>query len=68
MYRPIFSRQYLEVSSQLHTPVALPPEKIPRYPLDRRLGGPLSWSREHREEKILDPTGTQTPTPRSSSP
>jgi hypothetical protein len=32
--------------------------KSPRYPLDRRLG---------REEKIPDPTGTRTPTPRPSS-
>jgi hypothetical protein len=39
----------------------------PRYPLDRRLGGPQSRSEGHGEEKILDPTGTRTPTPRSSS-
>jgi hypothetical protein len=25
---------------QLHAPAALPPGKSPRYPLDRRLGGP----------------------------
>jgi hypothetical protein len=37
-----------------------------RYPLDRRLGGPQSWSGD--VEKILDPTGTWTPTPWSSSP
>jgi hypothetical protein len=36
--------------------------------LDRRLGGPQSRSGGHGEEKILDPTETRTPTPRSSSP
>jgi hypothetical protein len=35
---------------------------IPRYPLARRLGGQFG------DEKILDPTGTRTPTPQSSSP
>jgi hypothetical protein len=40
----------------------------PRYPLDRRLGGPQSQSGRSGEEKILDPIGTRTPTPRSSSP
>jgi hypothetical protein len=29
-----------EVSGQLHAPAALPPGEKPRYPLDRRLGGP----------------------------
>jgi hypothetical protein len=33
-----------------------------RYPLDRRLGGPQSRSGRRGEEKILEPTGTQTPT------
>jgi hypothetical protein len=42
--------------------------KCPRYPLDRRLGGPQSRSGRHGEVKILAPTGTQTPTPLSSSP
>jgi hypothetical protein len=40
--------------------------KSPRDPLHRRLGWPQSRS-ERREEKILDPTGTRTPTPRLSS-
>jgi hypothetical protein len=40
----------------------------PRDPFDRSLGGPQSWSGRRGEEKILDPTGTRTPTPRSSSP
>jgi hypothetical protein len=44
-----------------------PRGKSPRYPLDRRLGGPHSRSGRFGEEKILDPTGIRTPTPRSSS-
>jgi hypothetical protein len=51
------------------TPQLLYPQwKSPWYPLDRRLGGPQSQSGRCGEEKILDPTGTQTPTPRLSSP
>jgi hypothetical protein len=55
----------MEVSGQLNAPAALPPGKVPpRYPLDRRLGGPQSRSGRRGEEKILDPTGTpQTPSP-----
>jgi hypothetical protein len=40
----------------------------PRYPMDRRLGGPQSRSGQYGEVKILDPTGTRTPTSQSSSP
>jgi hypothetical protein len=54
------------VSGQLHAPTALPPGKEP--PLDRRLGGPQSRSGRFGEEKILDPSGTRTPTTQSSSP
>jgi hypothetical protein len=51
------------------TPRPLNPRgKSPRYPLDRRLGGPQCRSGKRGEEKILEPTGTWTPTPRSSSP
>jgi hypothetical protein len=39
-----------------------------QYPLDKRLGGPQSRCGRREEEKILGPTRTQTPTPRSSSP
>jgi hypothetical protein len=39
-----------------------------RYTLDRRLGGPQNRSGRRGEQTILDPTGTRTPTPRSSSP
>jgi hypothetical protein len=41
--------------------------KSPRYSLDRMLGGPQGRSGRFAEVKILDPTGTRTPTPRSSS-
>jgi hypothetical protein len=44
-----------------------PRGKSPRYPLDKRLGGSQGRSGRRREKKILDPTGTRTPTPRSSS-
>jgi hypothetical protein len=46
----------------------MPRPLYPRYPLDRRLGGPKIRSGRRGEEKILDPIGTRTPTPRSSSP
>jgi hypothetical protein len=55
-------------SGQLHAPAALPLGKSPLYLLDWRLGWPQSRSGRDGEEKILDPTGTRTPTPRSSSP
>jgi hypothetical protein len=44
-----------------------PMGKSPRYPLNRRLGGPQSRSGRHGEVKILDPTGTRIPAPQSSS-
>jgi hypothetical protein len=34
----------MEVGGQLHDPVALPPGKDPRYPLDKRLNGTQSRS------------------------
>jgi hypothetical protein len=45
------------VSGQLY-----PREKSPQYPLDRRLDGPQSRSGRRGEDKILDTTGTRTPT------
>jgi hypothetical protein len=45
----------MEVSGQLHAPAALPPGKEPRYPLDRRLGGPKSCSGRGGEEKNSQP-------------
>jgi hypothetical protein len=41
--------------------------KSPWYLLDRRLGGPQNRSGRRGGEKILDPTGTRTLTPRPSS-
>jgi hypothetical protein len=38
-------------------------EKLPRYPLDRSLGGPQSRSGRLGEKKVLDPTGTRNQTP-----
>jgi hypothetical protein len=34
----------MEVSGQLHAPVALPPGKDPRCQMDRKMGGPQSRS------------------------
>jgi hypothetical protein len=34
----------MDVSGQLHAPVALLPRKVSRHPLDRRLGGPQGMS------------------------
>jgi hypothetical protein len=47
----------MAVVSQLHAPNAKPPEKSPRYSLDRRLGGPPTWSGHCGEEKHLAPAG-----------
>jgi hypothetical protein len=55
----VYTHTFLLSAGQLHAPAALPPGKEPRYPLDKRLGGPQSRSGRHREEKILDPTGTR---------
>jgi hypothetical protein len=41
-----------------------PQGKSSRFPLDRRLGAPQSRSGGREEEKILDFTGTRTPTSR----
>jgi len=43
----------MEVSGQLHAPVALSPGKTHRYVLDRRLRGPQRWSGQGGEEKNL---------------
>jgi hypothetical protein len=49
------------------TPRPLYPRgKSHRYTLDRRLAGLQSQSGRSAEDKILDPTGTRTPNPRSS--
>jgi hypothetical protein len=41
------------VSCQFHIPSTLLRGKIAQYPLDRRLGGPQSWSWWHGERKFL---------------
>jgi hypothetical protein len=48
-------RHEMEVTGQLHTPAALPQGKSPRYPQDRRLGGPQSLSGRGGEEKNSQP-------------
>jgi hypothetical protein len=51
----------MEVGGQLHGPAALPPEKSPLYPLDRRIGGAQSRSGRGGEEKNSQPlTGIET--------
>jgi hypothetical protein len=51
------------------TPLPLYPRgKSPQYPLDGRPAGPQSRSGRRGEDKILDPIGTRSPTPRLSSP
>jgi hypothetical protein len=47
--------------SQLHPPNSKPPEKSPRYSLDRRLGGPQNRSGRCGEEKHLAPAENPTP-------
>jgi hypothetical protein len=41
----------MELSGQFHAPAALSRGKSPRYPLDRRLGGPQSRSGRGGEEE-----------------
>jgi hypothetical protein len=42
------------------TPLLFYPRgKSPRYPWDRKLGGPQSRSERNGEEEIIDPTGTR---------
>jgi hypothetical protein len=61
MYRSTFSwtRQYLEVSGQLHAPAALLPGKRPRYPFYKRLIGPQSRSGRYGEVKIFTLPGLE---------
>jgi hypothetical protein len=52
----------MEVSGQLHASVAFPLGKDPRYPLDRKLGGPQSRSgRCEEENNFSTPAGKRTP-------
>jgi hypothetical protein len=45
-----------------------PGERAPGTHWKRRLGGSQNQSERHGKEKILDPTGTPTPTPLLPSP
>jgi hypothetical protein len=45
----------MEESVRLHAPAVLPPGKKPRYPLDRRLGGPQSRSGRGAGQKNSQP-------------
>jgi hypothetical protein len=45
----------MEVSGQIHAPTALLPGREPQYPLDRRLGGPQSWSGRDNEDRLSLP-------------
>jgi hypothetical protein len=50
------------VSGQRHAPdVLYPRDKDPQYPLDRRLGGPQSWSGQRLQEKSFASARYQTP-------
>jgi hypothetical protein len=59
---PPFSTQHLDGGewSTSHLDRCIPREIAPKYPLDRRLGGPQSWSGRYGEEKILTPAGNLT--------
>jgi hypothetical protein len=57
--------RFLDVGTSCRWVVSLTPRTLyPRYPLERRLDGPQSRSGRRVEEKILDTTGSRTPTPR----
>jgi hypothetical protein len=51
----------MEVSGQLHAPVALTTGKCSRYALDRRLGEPQSRSERGGEEKNPRPYRESSP-------
>jgi hypothetical protein len=59
---------FLDLGTSWRGVVSFSPRSLnPRYPLDSRLGGPQNRSGRREEGKILDHTGTRTPTPRSSN-
>jgi len=43
----------MEVSGPLQAPLDLPQGKNPRYPLNRRMGGPQSWTGRGDEKKKI---------------
>jgi hypothetical protein len=63
-----FIVSFLDVGTSWRRVVSFTPGKSPRYPLDRRLGGPQIRSGRYGEVKIFYPSGTRTPTPRLSNP
>jgi hypothetical protein len=54
------SLHWMEVSGQLHAPAALPPGKLPKYSLNRKLDGPQIRSGRCGEEEILAMAGIET--------
>jgi hypothetical protein len=64
-----YSSTILDLGTRMRNAVSFTPwqlyplGKSPRYPLERRLGGPQNRSGRRGEEKILAPTGTRNPTP-----
>jgi len=46
----------IKVSGKLHAKAAFPPGKEPWYTLDRRQGGPQSWSGDGDREKTSQPS------------
>jgi hypothetical protein len=64
---PILTSTLVRGEWSASRPGRFTPGKEPRYPLNKRMGGPQSWFERRREERILDSIGTRTPTPQSSS-
>jgi hypothetical protein len=58
----------MEVSGWLQDPDALHPWKDPRYPLNRRMGGPQSRSWRFEEDKDFCPYRDSNPGPSSPQP
>jgi hypothetical protein len=73
MFWNLFSLQVKGVvvhNGHFHAPAVLPPGERTscNHWILIRLGEPLSRPGRLKEEKILEPTGTRTPTPWSSNP
>jgi hypothetical protein len=70
MYKSTFlSAALFEVIGQFVAPVSLSPEKEPpRYPLDRRLGGPRTGLDNMEKRLALTLTRNPTPRPNPSQP
>jgi hypothetical protein len=69
MWEWMYNFIFLDLGTRWRWVVSFTPRQLyPQYPLERRLGRPQSRSGRRGEEKILDPIGIRTPSPRSSSP